>query len=81
MSIDTALLALLVDPEDHESLWYVESESLLYNPRTKRVYSVASNGIPTLLATDATTADDQLVVRMESAHREGKCQLTGVHSS
>ena len=33
MTLDSALLAILACPEDKRPLYYIESESVLYNPR------------------------------------------------
>ena len=56
MSLDPQLLAILADPEDKGPLYYVESRSLLYNPRLGRTYSI-DDGIPNMLIENATTLD------------------------
>lgn len=48
MALDALLQEILVDPEDKQSLWYFESDELLYNPRLRRVYPIR-DGIPVLL--------------------------------
>ena len=45
MTLDSTLLAILACPEDKRPLYYIESESVLYNPRLKRTYEVR-DGIP-----------------------------------
>lgn len=56
MSLDQALLDILVCPEDKGPLHYVETEQVLYNPRLGRTYEVR-DGIPILLVDEATTLD------------------------
>ncbi|MGH9020094.1 MAG: Trm112 family protein [Acidimicrobiales bacterium] len=57
MSIDPFLLSLLEDPSDHEPLLYVESASVLYNPRRRVAYEVR-DAIPVLLSDEARGVDD-----------------------
>lgn len=57
MSIDKALLDILACPEDKGPLWYLEDESLLYNPRSHRSYPVVS-GIPVMLIPESSIVDD-----------------------
>jgi uncharacterized protein YbaR (Trm112 family) len=57
MALDPALLEILACPEDKGPLYYVESESLLYNPRLHRRYDVR-DGIPVMLIPESTTVDD-----------------------
>jgi uncharacterized protein YbaR (Trm112 family) len=57
MSLDSALLAILACPKDKGPLYYIESESLLYNPRLKRTYEIR-DGIPVMLAEEATNLSD-----------------------
>ena len=40
MTLDSALLAILVCPEDKGELHYLESEQVLFNPRLRRTYEV-----------------------------------------
>jgi uncharacterized protein YbaR (Trm112 family) len=59
MSLSPALLEILACPEDKGPLYYLESESLLYNPRLHRRYDVRDD-IPVMLIPEATTvADDE----------------------
>jgi uncharacterized protein len=44
-------------PEDKGPLYYIESESLLYNPRLHRRYDVRDD-IPVMLIPESTTVDD-----------------------
>ena len=57
MALDPALLEILACPEDKGPLHYVESESLLYNPRLHRRYDVR-DGIPVMLIPESTQVDD-----------------------
>ncbi len=57
MALDPTLLEILACPQDKGPLYYVESESLLYNPRLHRRYDVR-DGIPVMLIPEATQVDD-----------------------
>ena len=57
MALDPALLEILVCPEDHGPLHYLEAEDVLYNPRLRRVYEVR-DGIAVMLVEEARTVDD-----------------------
>ena len=50
MSLSPALLEILACPEDKGPLFYIESESLLYNPRLMRRYDVRDDIPVDLLA-------------------------------
>ena len=54
MSLSPALLEILACPEDKGPLYYIESESLLYNPRLRRRYDVRDD-IPVMLIPESTT--------------------------
>ena len=59
MSLSPTLLEILACPEDKGPLFYLESESLLYNPRLHRRYDVRDD-IPVMLIPEATTvAEDE----------------------
>ena len=64
--LSETLIALLVDPEDKQPLWYFAGRSLLYNNRSRRVYEVRNN-IPILLANEARQLDDDEVVELEAS--------------
>ena len=57
MSVDPALLEILVCPDDKGPLHYIESEHVLLNPRLRRTYEVR-DGIPVMLVDEATSLDD-----------------------
>lgn len=59
MSLSPTLLEILACPQDKGPLFYIESESLLYNPRLHRRYDVRDD-IPVMLIPEATmVADDE----------------------
>ena len=57
MALDPALLEILACPEDKGPLYYLEAESMLYNPRLRRRYDVR-DGIPVMLIPESTQVDD-----------------------
>jgi uncharacterized protein len=57
MSLSPALLEILACPEDKGPLYYIEAESLLYNPRLHRRYDVRDD-IPVMLIPESMTVDD-----------------------
>lgn len=57
MALSPALLEILACPEDKGPLYYIEGESLLYNPRLHRRYDVRDD-IPVMLIPESTTVDD-----------------------
>lgn len=64
MTIDKSLLNILACPEDKGPLWFIESESLLYNPRTKRSFPVI-NDIPVMLLEESTVVSDSEHARLQ----------------
>ena len=52
MALDPFLISVLQDPTDHDVLYYVESASVLYNPRRKVAYAI-NGAIPVLLPDEA----------------------------
>jgi uncharacterized protein YbaR (Trm112 family) len=65
MTIDLALLEILACPEDKGPLFYIESESLLYNPRLTRSYPVV-NGIPVMLIEESTQVSEAEHARLQA---------------
>lgn len=63
MALSPTLLQILACPDDHGPLYYVEAESLLYNPRLQRRYDVRDD-IPVMLIPEATTVDDAAHARL-----------------
>lgn len=64
MTIDKSLLDILACPEDKGPLWFIESESLLYNPRTKRSFPVI-NDIPVMLLEESSVVSDSEHARLQ----------------
>jgi uncharacterized protein YbaR (Trm112 family) len=56
VTLSADLLSILACPDDKGPLYYIEAESMLYNPRLTRAYSVR-DGIPVMLIDEATTVD------------------------
>ena len=54
MTLSADLLSILACPDDKGPLYFVEQESVLYNPRLTRSYDVR-DGIPVMLISEATT--------------------------
>jgi uncharacterized protein len=57
MALARFLLDLLEDPVDHGPLLYVASASVLYNPRTRKIYEVRDS-IPVMLPDEAREASE-----------------------
>ena len=57
MTLAAELLEILACPEDKGPLYYIESESVLYNPRLHRSYEIRDD-IPVMLIDESTTVDD-----------------------
>lgn len=64
MTIDKSLLAILACPEDKGPLWHIDSEGILYNPRTHRSFPVI-DGIPVMLLEESTVVSDAEHVRLQ----------------
>ena len=76
MALDTLLIQILVDPEDHGPLFYFEDRELLYNPRTKIAYGVVDS-IPVLLTSEAITIDRETATVLDDALGEAIETNTG----
>lgn len=75
MSLDLALLRILVCPEDKRSLLYFESEGCLYNVRTRRRYEVV-DGIPVMLVEESRVLDDAEHARLVALAADGGARET-----
>jgi uncharacterized protein YbaR (Trm112 family) len=64
LNIDPSLLAILACPEDKGPLWFLESESLLFNPRLQRSYPVI-DGIPVMLIQESSAVSDAEAQRLQ----------------
>ena len=65
MSLDSFLINVLRDPVDGGELYYVEQESVLYNPRRRVSYEV-NGAIPVLLPDEARSVTDDEAARFTS---------------
>ena len=57
MALATELLEILACPDDKGPLYYLEGESILYNPRLRRRYDIRDD-IPVMLIDESTIVDD-----------------------
>ena len=57
MALATELLEILACPDDKGPLYYLEGESVLYNPRLHRRYEIRDD-IPVMLIDESTIVDD-----------------------
>jgi uncharacterized protein len=69
MSLDPALLAILACPEDKGPLYYLEAESVLFNPRLSRTYEIRDD-IPVMLVEESTTLSDDDAARLHAVVAE-----------
>jgi uncharacterized protein YbaR (Trm112 family) len=76
MALDTALLDILVCPEDKAPLWYFGDEGFLYNPRLQRRYEIRDD-IPVLLVSEATQVDDAEAAELAKRFDAGGIRTTG----
>ena len=65
MALDPILAEILACPQDKGPLYYVAHESMLYNPRLRRVYAVA-DGIPVLLIDEATDVESGVAEALDA---------------
>ncbi len=74
MTLDNALLDILVCPIDKGGLLYFADDQVLYNPRLRRLYRV-EDGIPLMLPGQAVPVPEQEHDRLMASARRGR--LTG----
>lgn len=70
MPLDPALLAVLACPIDKGPLVYVETESVLYNPRLRRLYRI-ENELPILLPDHSVPVGEADHARLLRGGRSG----------
>ena len=63
MTVDATLLSILACPEDKGPLYHLADESILYNPRLRRVYRIVDD-IPVMLVEEAEQASDSEHARL-----------------
>jgi uncharacterized protein len=80
MTLDPLLIEVLACPEDKGELLYFADESLLYNPRLHRSYTIR-DGIPVMLIDEATAVDDAEHARLMAKADAGGAQATGTAGS
>ncbi|MDJ0770512.1 MAG: Trm112 family protein [Ilumatobacter sp.] len=75
MRLAPALLAILACPDDKGPLFYIESESVLFNPRLRRTYDVR-DGIPVMLIEESNALDDAEFERLNGLVAEQRIAPT-----
>ena len=75
MALSSALLEILACPQDKGPLYYLEDESLLYNPRLQRRYDIRDD-IPVMLIPESTTVDDAEHARLMGLIESGSITPT-----
>lgn len=79
MPIEQPLLDILACPIDKQGLLLFEDETILYNPRLRRIYRL-SDGYPVMLASGAEPATDEehrrLLKRASHGEAVGTAGLT-----
>ncbi len=70
MALATELLEILACPDDKGPLYYLEGESVLYNPRLRRRYDIRDD-IPVMLIDESTIVDDART-RSPDGHRRAR---------
>ena len=65
VALDPRLLEILACPEDKGPLYYFEDESILYNPRLSRSYSIRDD-IPVMLIDEANALDGEETARLDA---------------
>jgi len=76
MTVEAALLRILVCPIDKMELLYFADEQLLYNPRLRRGYRFAGS-VPVLLAGRSEPLDEREHTRLVEAASRGEAVTTG----
>jgi uncharacterized protein YbaR (Trm112 family) len=71
MALEDALLDILVCPIDKRGLLYFAEDSVLYNPRLRRLYRIEDD-IPLMLANQAVPVPDEEHKRLMKCARRGE---------
>ena len=66
MTLESALLDILVCPIDKHGLLYFADDAVLYNPRLRRLYRI-EDGIPLMLASQAVPVPEEEHERLVNA--------------
>jgi uncharacterized protein YbaR (Trm112 family) len=72
MALDPVLLEILACPEDKGPLLYFADEDSLYNPRSRRRYTIR-DGIPVMLPEEAESVEES-----EHARLLAKAEADGI---
>ncbi len=71
MTLERALLDILVCPIDKRGLLYFADDAVLYNPRLRRLYRI-EDGIPLMLPGQAVPVPDEEHSRLMKCARRGE---------
>ena len=71
MTLEDALLDILVCPIDKRGLLYFAEDAVLYNPRLRRLYRV-EDGIPLMLANEAVAVPEEEHQRLVKCAQRGE---------
>jgi uncharacterized protein len=75
VTLQEALLKILVCPVDKGCLMYFADEDLLYNPRLRRAYRI-KEGVPVMLAERAEPVPEREHERLLARARDGAVGLS-----
>ena len=71
MTLEDALLDILVCPIDKQGLLYFADDAVLYNPRLRRLYRI-QDGVPLMLASQAVPVPEEEHNRLMKCARRGE---------
>jgi uncharacterized protein YbaR (Trm112 family) len=71
MTLEDALLDILVCPIDKRGLLYFADDAVLYNPRLRRLYRI-QDGVPLMLARQAVPVPEEEHNRLMKCARRGE---------
>ena len=71
MTLEDALLDILVCPIDKRGLLYFAGDAVLYNPRLRRLYRI-QDGVPLMLAHQAVPVSEEEHNRLMKCARRGE---------
>ncbi|MEC3980072.1 Trm112 family protein [Amycolatopsis sp. H20-H5] len=75
MTLDERLLDILACPVDKGPLLYLPEDSLLYNPRIRRLHRIES-GVPQMRADQSSTVEDDQHQKLLGKAEAGKASGT-----
>jgi len=71
MTLEDALLDILVCPIDKQGLLYFADDAVIYNPRLRRLYRI-QDGVPLMLASQAVPVPEEEHNRLMKCARRGE---------